>query len=220
MNEVMKELEAMWERERREKLKKYQILNQFAKKGQIVFAGSSLAEGFPVNELLASLGIDVVIYNRGIGGYTTNDLLKCMDTCIFDLEPAKLFINIGSNDIGDHNFVMERLLNNYDTILSQISDRLPNCKVHVMAYYPINAKADFGIGEHKDSMFKTRTNENIDKVNLEIEKLAKKHSCEFINVNNGLKDEEGNLIEAYAIDGIHMWPNTYKLILDELKVYF
>ena len=219
MNEVMKVLEAMWDKEKREKLKKYNILNQYAKKGQIVFAGSSLAEGFPINELLASLGIDVVIYNRGIGGYTTTDLLKVMNTCIFDLEPSKIFINIGSNDIGDHNFSMNKLIYNYNLILTEVKEKLPNCRVYVMAYYPVNAKADFGMGEHKEVMFKTRTNETINKVNVEIEKLAKKHSYEFIDITAGLKDEEGNLKEVYSIDGIHMWPDAYKTILDELKIY-
>ena len=36
----------------------------------------------------------------------------------------------------------EKLLANYNEIMDQIKTRLPECEVFVMAYYPINAKAD------------------------------------------------------------------------------
>ena len=46
------------------------------------------------------LDIGRVIYNRGISPpSTTDDLIKVMNECIFDLKPSKIFINIGSNDI-------------------------------------------------------------------------------------------------------------------------
>ncbi len=71
--------------------------NKTAKKGQIVFVGSSLMEIFPIEKMQKSLGLDKVIYNRGIRATTTADLLKSIDICIFDLEPSKIFINIGTN---------------------------------------------------------------------------------------------------------------------------
>ena len=44
-----------------------------------------------------------------------------------------------------------------------------------MAYYPINAKADFGLDKSmKDMMFETRSNTNILEANDAVEELAKK----------------------------------------------
>ncbi|SFS66931.1 GDSL-type esterase/lipase family protein [Paenibacillus sp. BC26] len=207
------------------KLNEYRMLNQHAKKGQILFVGSSLMEGFPICEmqLTLNLGLDRVIYNRGIGGTTTADLLQSMDDCIFDLEPSKLFINIGSNDIGAagmEGYSKDTLLINYNTILDRIKARLPLCEVFVMAYYPINAQADFGLDiSDKKSLFATRTNANILEANEAIEQLAKQHGCSFINVNEGLADEKGNLKQEFTVEGIHLWPNAYTFILNNLKRY-
>jgi hypothetical protein len=69
--------------------------NKIAKRGQIVFVGSSLMEMFPIDKMQSSLGLDKVIYNRGIRATTTAELLEGIDICILDLKPSKVFINIG-----------------------------------------------------------------------------------------------------------------------------
>ncbi|WP_243124416.1 GDSL-type esterase/lipase family protein [Clostridium sp. AWRP] len=209
------------QRQKRNKLKSYKILNQSVKKGQILFVGSSLMEFFPINEMQQTLEKDCIIYNRGIAGFVTTELLASMNECIFELEPSKIFINIGTNDMNTPDYKKESLIENYDKILTQISEKLPNCKVYLMAYYPLNAKADFpGLDEEfKKSRFKTRTNTVIVEANKDVEKLAKKHNYKFINVNDGLMDEEGNLKEEFSIEGIHMWPNAYSVILENMKKY-
>ena len=40
-------------------------------------------EQFPVNELLMTNGMNQVIYNRGIGGFTTTDMLEYMEEMVF-----------------------------------------------------------------------------------------------------------------------------------------
>jgi lysophospholipase L1-like esterase len=207
--------------EKKTKLKRFKHLNQGAVKGQTVFVGSSLMEQFPINELQQTLDKNYIIYNRGIGAYVTTELLASMEECVFELEPSKIFINIGTNDISLEDYKKEKLIGNYDKILTLIEERLPNCKVYVMAYYPINAKADFpGIDkEQKEMMFKYRTNAAILEANEAVEELAKKHSYEFINVNEGLADEEGNLKEEFSIEGLHMWSNAYEVILQNMKQY-
>jgi lysophospholipase L1-like esterase len=208
-------------KQKAEKVRKYKILNQHAKKGQILFVGSSLMEQFPINELQHTLENQYNIYNRGIGGYVTTELLDSMEECIFELDPSKIFVNIGTNDIGSVDYNKENLISNYNDILTQIGERLPDCKVYVMAYYPVNPKADFsGMDKDlKEIFFKTRTNANIWIANNAVEELAKKHGYEFINVNEGLMDQEGNLKEEYSIDGVHMFANGYSVILNNLKKY-
>lgn len=210
-----------FQEQKKEKLRHYKIRNQYVKKGQILFVGSSLMEFFPINEMQQTLEKRYIIYNRGVSGYVTTELLATMEECIFELEPSKIFINIGTNDISFPDYKVEQLVANYDNILTQIGERLPNCKVYVMAYYPVNAKADFpGIDKtRKEEMFRTRTNAALSEANAAIEELAKKHAYEFINVNQGLTDEEGNLKEEYAIEGLHMWPNAYAVIVENIKKY-
>ena len=87
--------------EQNRRLECYRRLNRVAKKGQIVFAGSSLMEQFPIDELQHSLDLPWCIYNRGIGGYVSSQMLQGLETMVLELEPAKLFINIGTNDMED-----------------------------------------------------------------------------------------------------------------------
>ncbi|MEK4850854.1 GDSL-type esterase/lipase family protein [Paenibacillus sp. FSL H7-0756] len=221
------ELDAMWEKqmqeEKEEKVKKYSILNNLALQGQTVLAGSSLMEFFPVNELQQTLEKRTIIYNRGIAGYVTRELLEALEVCVLELAPSRLFINIGTNDISsaDGEYELGNLLANYDEILTRIGARLPECKVYVMAYYPVNAKADFpGMDEElRANYFRTRTNAALLEANRAVEELAVRHGYEFINVNEGLMDAEGNLKEEYTMDGVHMYANGYAVVLNNLKGY-
>ena len=38
----------------------------------------------------------------------------------------------------------------------------------------------------------------------------------FINVNQGLTGEDGQTLEEYSSDGIHLWPSAYELIFDNI----
>lgn len=108
----------------------YDIENQTVKSGQIDFIGSSLMEIFPIKkmQLEGNLNLDKIIYNRGVRATTTADLLAHMNTLIFDLNSSKIFMNIGSNDVG-FGLSEEEMVANYDNICQQIATRLPNCKV-------------------------------------------------------------------------------------------
>ncbi|MBC1805266.1 GDSL-type esterase/lipase family protein [Listeria booriae] len=200
---------------------KYAIANQTAKEGQILFVGSSLMEIFPIEKFQQEqdLGLDKIIYNRGVRATTTADLLEHMDTLIFDLAPSKIFINIGSNDIG-FNVPENVFLANYDTILQQIKEKLPDTVVYVMAYYPINTVDDFGEKESEHSqLYEHRSNELNAAASAKVEKLAQKNGYKFINVNDGLTDSAGNLRKELTFDGAHMLPNGYEIVLENMRRY-
>ncbi len=197
----------------------YAQQNQTAKKGQIVFVGSSLMEIFPIEKMQQSLGLDKLIYNRGIRATTTAELLTSMDLCIFDLAPSKIFINIGTNDLG-FGVPEATFLANYDEILRQIKEKLPETQVFVMAYYPVNPVADFGESEAEhESLFARRTNEILELASSKVAQLAQKYHFEFINVNAGLADADGNLRKELTFDGGHMYPAGYEIVLGNMKKY-
>ncbi len=206
-------------REQQEKLERFRVLNRNVRKGEILFTGSSLMEQFPINELLMTNGMDQVIYNRGIGGFTTTDMLEYMEEMVFGTEPSRIFINIGTNDIGSPDYRLEALMERYEEIISRIRERLPEAEITMMAYYPVNETDKVPEGEWDKTAFVTRTNENIAIANKAVEKLAAKKGCRFINVNEGLTDERGKLKKEFTIEGIHMYANGYQVVLDNLKKY-
>ena len=206
-------------RDQQEKLERFRILNQNAKKGEILFTGSSLMEQFPVNELLMTRGMSQVVYNRGIGGFTTEDMLRNMEEMVFALKPRKIFINIGTNDIGSQGYRLEKLMENYGKIISQIRERLPEAEIYMMAYYPVNETDKLPEGEWAKTMFLTRTNENISIANKAVEEMAGRMGCHFINVNQGLTDEAGKLKKEFTVEGIHMYANGYEVVLENMRPF-
>ena len=180
------------------KLENYREKNKEAVYGQVVFAGSSLMEMFPINKLLEEHGDDTIIYNRGIGGYVTNELLQVTDVCITDLKPKKVFLNIGTNDLSNPQIPISQMIENYDRILCKIEEALPQTVIYLMAYYPVNYEA---AAEEMKECLKIRTNEKIERANEEVKKLAQKHGQHYIDVNKNLKDEQGRLKAEYTIEG-------------------
>ena len=92
------------QREKQIKRERFRRLNPYANKGAVVFAGSSLMEQFPLYEFLQDDDLHCTLYNRGIGGFTTTALLEAMDECILELQPAHLFLNIGTNDLNGPDY--------------------------------------------------------------------------------------------------------------------
>ena len=218
-NDFLKFHQEQMLRDQQDKLERFRILNQNAKKGEILFTGSSLMEQFPVNELLMTKGMHQVVYNRGIGGFTTEDMLRNMEEMVFAVKPRKIFINIGTNDIGSQGYRLEKLMENYGKIISQIRERLPEAEIYMMAYYPVNETDKLPEGEWAKTMFLTRTNENISIANKAVEELAGRMGCHFINVNQGLTDEAGKLKKEFTVEGIHMYANGYEVVLENMRPF-
>ncbi|MBR1607167.1 MAG: hypothetical protein IJ664_05600 [Clostridia bacterium] len=209
---------ARFEAEKQMKLSSYKQRNAYIQKGKTLFTGSSLMEQFPIAEYCLNEGLPIV-YNRGIGGYTTDEFLAAVDTVLLDPEPAKLFINIGTNDIrpmpeGEDWFA--HLSANYRRICEIIRDRLPDTTVYMMAYYPVNAQAP---GARENPGMQVRTNDNVNRANRMVEGLAAEFGFHYIDANDGLKDEAGNLQIEHTPDGIHFDAAAYRTVFDRLKKY-
>lgn len=202
-------------------LNQYIEKNQTARQGQIVFVGSSTTEIFPIETFQQEqdLGLTKTIYNRGIRATTTADLLKNIKPLVFDLAPSKLFINIGSNDIG-FNVPEATYLANYEKILRQITSQLPDTQVYVMKYYPVNTVDNFGEeqAEHTQ-LYQHRSNDLLAEANKKTAQLAQKYGCIYIDANANLTDAAGNLRKELTFDGAHMLPSGYQIVLANLLPY-
>jgi lysophospholipase L1-like esterase len=208
----------LFEAEKRDKIQRFRILNRYVQKGQIVLAGSSLMEQFPVYEFLQGHPLGRAVYNRGVGGFTTQELLGALDACIFDLEPEKIFINIGTNDLNEVDFQEEAWLGRYWSILEQIQARQPGAAIYLLAYYPVNELDDFGDPAAREWV-KVRTNRRIWAANLRLAELARQMNCRYIDLNAGLLDERGQLKKEYSVEGVHIYGNGYRVVFEGLLPY-
>ncbi len=199
-----------------EKLEKYHQKNLTAHKGKIVFTGSSLMEMFPIEKFMDELKNPYIIYNRGMSGFKTEDMIKVLDVCVFELEPSRIFINIGTNDLSDPNIPLSQMLENYGIILDKIKKRLPVAELYLMAYYPVNYDA---ASEEMKPCLEIRNNRKITFANEEVKKLARHFCAKYIDINDNLKDEQGRLKASYTIEGMHIKEEGYRAILDDILRY-
>lgn len=159
---------------------------------------------------------NIIFYNRGVGGFITDELLENIDTCILDLKPSKLFINIGTNDLSNPDIPIAQMIDHYDQILCQVKAALPDVKLYLMAYYPINY--DAATEEMKPCLL-VRTNPKIAEANAAVKKLAEKYHAKYMDINDPLKDENGNLKAEYTIEGMHIKEEGYRAIFPEFIRY-
>ncbi len=207
-------IDGWMDNEKQDKVRRYGYLNAFAKKGQIVFAGSSLMEQFPIYEFLQDFDLPYTIYNRGIGGCTTTEMLEVMDVCIYDLAPRAVFLNIGTNDLNEPDYVQEDMMSRLKAILEGIQMHLPNARLYLLACYPVNPEAEGSL--HMREIFRDRTNERIRAANDGIRSLADAYGAVYLDLNKDIQDANGNLNAAFTVEGIHMYANGYKAVLDQM----
>ncbi len=202
------------------KVELYRHLNKYVKKGQILFTGSSLMEQFPINEILKNHDMDICVYNRGISGYTIPEMLKSMEEQIFGTEPSVIFINIGTNDISREEETMDMLRSDYREVLTQIKNNLPDTKVYMMAYYPVNTEVADRVKAWPEAPLAARLRfERLPEANEIVKGLAAEFGYEYIDVNEGLTDKDGRLRTDLTADGIHMWPDGYEIVFENMRRY-
>ena len=212
-------LEEQWaemaQRQDREKLESYRQLNRLAKKGQVVFTGSSLMEQFPLNEMLQGEALPYRVYNRGMSGFVAPQLLQVLDVCVVELAPAHVFLNIGTNDMSRPDYRQEALLACYRRILEEILSHVPGVKLHLLAYYPVNPDLEGQEGWAAEAL-RYRTNQVLREANRGVAALAREMGAEYRDLNAPRRDGQGRLRAQYTKEGIHLYPAGYQAVLGEL----
>lgn len=198
----------------REKLRKYRELNAVAPKGQTVCAGSSLMENFPINELLMDMGSTKKVYNRGMSAYTIDQYAEVLDI-VLDLEPSKLIINIGSNDLSLPGDTIGNMITRYRGLIRRIQTALPECRITMLAFYPCREEES---GFPEDGRV-PRTMANVNLANERVKALAEELGCGYLDCNAPLLDEAGFLKREYMTDPIHFSPAGYVEVLKILEPY-
>ena len=204
-----------WKMEKYRLAERYRQENASAARGAIVFAGSSLMEMFPVEQFAREEGADFpIVYNRGIGGWRTEDMLATLDAQVTGLMPRRVFLNIGTNDLSDPAVTIDALMERYGDILNRIKAAVPGVEPVLMAYYPINYDA---ADEGMKACLRIRTNERIRQANQAVEALAARHGARYMDFNAPLTDEQGRLKAEYTIEGMHIKEAGYRAIWPAVK---
>ena len=175
---------------------------QPAPKPTVCLLGSSSFEGFPMDLLKG-----YHVFNRGISGDTlgTGDrgLSHRLECSVFDMKPDFVFIMNGRNDLANRhntgNPSIERMIEEYEKILTTIRKRSPDAKVCMIACPPVRDKY-----AHLASPTLS--------YNMELKNLAKKHDIPILDVHSKLVGEDGLLKPEYSRDGLHITRPGYEIL--------
>ena len=129
------------------------------------------------------------IINRGIAGDTTSGVLRRLKEVI-SLKPSKLFLLIGTNDIG-MDVMPAPIARNIKEIASRVQAKCPETKIYLQAVFPTRGSVN-------------RTNTLIQELNAAINTIAEELHCTFIDLYPLLLDDDGQLAEEYTRDGLHL----------------
>ena len=189
-----------------DKANDFKILNQHARTEKIVFLGDSLTDFFPVNDFFP----DVEIYNRGIAGDNTSDVMRRLDG-ITELKPQNFFIDRNQRFSPTQNSARR----NGGTDNENCGSFVRHSEYLYHFWYPLNKTF-----LRFTWVFRNKANNAIiRKVNRLLEEKANALGYPFINVYDELIDENDNLKREYTLDGIHLSTKGYEQVVRKLKPY-
>lgn len=104
-------------------------------RGEIVFLGNSITEGFDLKTFFP----DKKLVNRGIIGDHIDGLLDRLNNSAVVLQPRKIFLMIGINDIGDRRDD-EYLKAMYSTLFDTLQHLLPDTRIYLHSILPTSPR--------------------------------------------------------------------------------
>jgi len=171
--------------------------------GEICFLGDSITDGCEWRELIG----DDRVTNRGIGGDTAWGLMARIDE-VTEGQPAKIFLLIGTNDLAWGGKKVPEVRAQIAKVLDSIKRDSPKTVVYLQSVLPVV--------EGKVGKF---SNENIEPMNVELEKLAGEKGVNWLNIAPWFKDDSGQLKAAYTEDGLHLTGEAYYQWLSIIRGY-
>lgn len=185
------------------KVRTFKALNRDVPKGGIVFVGDSITQDYNVYEAFPGR----VVYNRGIGGDTTEGLSKRMDVSIHELKPSIVVLLIGTNDFALLKTTPEQIFNRIRRIVLEIKVAHPKAKIILQSVYPVNETID-------PKTVLPRTNPLIDQLNDYLKTIE---GITYLDLSSKLKDQEGRFQKDYTLEGLHVSPEGYALVTKEIS---
>ena len=161
-----------------------------------IFIGDSITEGFDLNRHLG----DSTLVNMGIGGDFTSGVLRRLDIAA-KLEPTKIFLMIGINDILKE-VDQSKIENNYREIISYLKENCAESRIFIQSVLPT---AMMGGNDAINEKFVTR----IQQLNIFLKAQCAANEITFIDLYPYFEISSMKLNPEYTYDGLHLSDKGY-----------
>ena len=172
------------------KLDTFKVFNELSLKGEIVIFGSDYMANFPFYDLINRTSLESAVYNRSIENMTLKDAEEALKTCVLDLCPDKIFLQLG-----EHEYMHDGAEETYVAIIDAIKLRLPKAKIYIVSL-PFKAAERFNrrlatIADRKHIYYISLTNFDEGSYKKQFNQL----SCFF-------RSNRIDMVEAFALSSI------------------
>lgn len=180
----------------------FQVLPE--QRGSIIFLGDSQIEQCEWRELF---GDSLPVLNRGIAADHVEGVEKRLGE-VMRHKPAKVFLCVGVNDLLLGK-ALDDVEKGYRAIVQKIRQKAPSSQLVLISIMPVNNEVKrVGVA-----------NENIREMNARITQIARDYALPFVDVYAQLAGANGDLIEKYTDDGIHINGQGYLVWKKALERY-
>lgn len=137
----------------------------------VIFGTVSLSE-LPVAELVQDFGLNISVCNRSVEEATLKDAFDLLDECVYALNPAKVFLNFGENDLARSDFDRAEFLSDYERLVEAIRKNCA-CRLFVVSVPSESAAAQ--------------------SLNRDLRALAERRGCRYVDVADAFRHEKPHL---------------------------
>lgn len=179
-----------------------------------VFVGDSRTEGLKMysgldsSQFFSSVGMDVdkVFTDQVV---SLNGQLLTVAQALEQASYSKVYIMLGMNELG---WVYESVFaDNYARIIDTIRESHPDATIYVQSILPVS--------QWKDGSNDIYTNANVVRLQKALVAMCEEKGVNYVNVAEGIQDEQGHLPSEATQDGVHLTPEYCQRWMDYLKTH-
>lgn len=165
-----------------DEMETYREMNSITEAGGVVLFGSNTFAALPVGELAQAFRITEPIYNRSIKDVRIDQIESYLKVCLYDLNPRKIFVNMGDIDILDENVDADNFIAKYEWLLYMIHTKT-QASIYIV---PIVSDSQAAF-----------------KINQRLKALASQTGCKYIDVTGVLESKRPTL-RLFEMLKVHM----------------
>ena len=177
----------------------------------IVFYGDSITEFCQLDHFYQS---KKPLYNCGIAGATTDELLWMVDEAVIQYHPSKVFLMVGINDLG--NTVMHsprKIAQHMNMLAHMITKNCPGAQLYIISTLPC-------VEEQQDyhHVLGIRCNEFVKMIYQCLKELVTSQNTTIIDVYSLFVDGD-RVKKDFYLDGLHLNEKGYEVLSQQLQCY-
>lgn len=206
-----------------EALDRMHRLNRFVMQYGNLFVGGDHMARFHVQEFLNARRQDSPTYVRAVDGLTLEQAHDFYRILLHEVAPVNAFFSIGLEELKDPNFDSAAFFDRMLTLTCHWCTYAVTLRtIYYLPLFPVNPS--MATDETRDTL-KTLTNERIKEFNAGLRRFVDGISPKvygrvdvvYLDLNRPLTDRNGLLREHLTEDGIHLTPDAYWRIFDQVK---